>query len=208
MFRIDRAPRAQMGGLHINCARIKITFFGILRSKAVSCQQIHWTGALPFLSVSAMVNGQQRTLYQEHIQTLDLYFRKFCPSIAGPPQHIVWTMKWCRFFTLGKNKGHVVDIFFWIGHGLLWLGKHHLQQAPKAFFVHRWILQDHQIWNATRLDKYFHKVITTAACFAAGHRAIGDRDRVLQEAMPTNCCPCWYCDGRLGVIQLLGTQRM
>ena len=112
MFRIDRAPRAQMGGLHINCARIKITFFGILRSKAVSCQQIHWTGALPFLSVSAMVNGQQRTLYQEHIQTLDLYFRKFCPSIAGPPQHIVWTMKWCRFFTLGKNKGHVVDIFF------------------------------------------------------------------------------------------------
>ena len=31
MFRIDRALRAQMGGLHINCTRIKITFFGIPR---------------------------------------------------------------------------------------------------------------------------------------------------------------------------------
>ena len=52
-----------------------------------------------------------------------------------------------------------------------------LQQASKAFFANRWIRQDHQVSIATRL-KYFDKVVTTVACFAAGHRALYKNDLV------------------------------
>ena len=41
-----------------------------------------------------------------------------------------------------------------------------LQQASKALFANRWILQNHQISVATR-RKYIDKVVTTVAC--AGH---------------------------------------
>ena len=31
-------------------------------------------------------------MYQEHLQTLDIHFRKFCRSIVGPPPYIDWTL--------------------------------------------------------------------------------------------------------------------
>ena len=46
---------------------------------------------------------------------------------------------------------------------------HHLQKASKEFFANRWILQDPHVSIATRL-KYFDRMMTTVACFAAGHR--------------------------------------
>ena len=46
---------------------------------------------------------------------------------------------------------------------------HHLQKASKEFFANRWILQDPYVSIATRL-KYFDRMMTTVACFAAGHR--------------------------------------
>ena len=53
-----------------------------------------------------------------------------------------------------------------------------------------WFLQGHQVSIATRL-KYFDYVMTTMACFAAGHRALYKNDFVNMHAsyrnMPTNC---------------------
>ena len=43
-------------------------------------------------SVACFASGH-RTIYQEHIQTLDLHFRKFCRSIVGPP-YTDWTLEW------------------------------------------------------------------------------------------------------------------
>ena len=55
-----------------------------------------------------------------------------------------------------------------------------LQQASKAFFAIRWILTDHQVSIATNLT-YFHKVVGTVACFAAGHRALYKNDKLLNS---------------------------
>ena len=51
--------------------------------------------ALPSVvsSVACFARGH-RTIYQEHIQTLDLHFRKFCRSIVGPPPYTDWTLEW------------------------------------------------------------------------------------------------------------------
>ena len=54
------------------------------------------------VSSVACVAGRH-TIYKEHIQTLDLHFRKFCRSIVGPPPHIDW-----RFCTLGTNAQHIL----------------------------------------------------------------------------------------------------
>ena len=65
--------------------------------------------------------------------------------------------------------------------------KHHLQQVSKAFFANRWILQDHQVSISTRL-KYFDKVVTTVACFAAGHRALYKNDLVNMDVSYRKLC--------------------
>ena len=46
------------------------------------------------VSSVACFAGGHRTIYQEHIQTLDLHFRKFCRSIVGPPPYTDWTLEW------------------------------------------------------------------------------------------------------------------
>ena len=44
------------------------------------------------VSSFACFGGGHRTMYQKHIQILDIHFRKFCRSIAGPPPHIDRTL--------------------------------------------------------------------------------------------------------------------
>lgn len=46
------------------------------------------------VSSAASFAGRHRTMYKEHIQTLDVNLHKFCRSIAGPPPHIDWTFEW------------------------------------------------------------------------------------------------------------------
>ena len=46
------------------------------------------------VSSVACFAGGHRTIYQEHLQTLDIHFRKFCRSIVGPPPYIDWTLAW------------------------------------------------------------------------------------------------------------------
>ena len=46
------------------------------------------------VSSAACFAGGHRTIYQEHLQTLDIHFRKFCRSIVGPPPYIDWTLAW------------------------------------------------------------------------------------------------------------------
>ena len=65
--------------------------------------------------------------------------------------------------------------------------KHHLQQASKAFFANCWILQDHRVWIATKL-KYFDKVVTTVAYFAAGHRVVHRNDLVTMDVSHRKLC--------------------
>ena len=84
--------------------------------------------------------------------------------------------KWLGcILTAQSSKLHHVDV------------KHHLQQASEAFFANRWILQDHQVSIATRL-KYFDKVVSTVACFAAGHRAVYTNDLVNMDVSYRKLC--------------------
>ena len=62
-----------------------------------------------------------------------------------------------------------------------------LQQASKAFFADRWILTDHQVSIATKL-KYFDKVVSTVACFAAGHRALYKNDLLNMDVSYRKLC--------------------
>ena len=108
---------------------------------------------------------------------------------AQPPQHLQLPsgerivilehdsgQKWLGcILTAQGSKLHHVDV------------KHHLQQASKAFFANRWILTDHQVSIATRL-KYFEKVVTTVACFAAGHRALYKNDLVNMDVSYKKLC--------------------
>ena len=84
--------------------------------------------------------------------------------------------KWlCCILTAQGSKLHHVD------------ARSHLQQASKAFLANRSILKDHQISIATRL-KYFDKVVTTVACFAAGHRALYKNDLVNMDVSYRKLC--------------------
>ena len=55
-------------------------------------QRLRYFGAV--VSSAACFAGGHRTIYQEHIQTLELHFREFCRSIVGPPPYIDWTLEW------------------------------------------------------------------------------------------------------------------
>ena len=52
---------------------------------------------------------------------------------------------------------------------------HRLQCAARAFHVNKWILCDKMVSKASRL-KLFDAMITSAVCFAAGHRKIYTND--------------------------------
>ena len=43
-----------------------------------------------------------------------------------------------------------------------------LQNAARAFQANKWILCDKNVWIALRL-KFFHAMLTSVVCFAAGH---------------------------------------
>ena len=86
----------------------------------MSTSKLWKTGGFPFLSISAILmplfhrlNALQVGIIpctQEHIQRLDVHFRKFCPSI-GPPPHIVWTLEWHEVLHPWKEPAaHVVGI--------------------------------------------------------------------------------------------------
>ena len=60
------------------------------------------------VSSVACFAGGHRTMYQEHLQTLDIHFRKFCRSIVGPPPYIDWTLAWHKIFTFGMNDKHTL----------------------------------------------------------------------------------------------------
>ena len=108
---------------------------------------------------------------------------------AQPPQHLQLPsgegiailehnsrQKWLGcILTAQSSKLHHVD------------GKHHLQQASRAFFANRWILTDHQVSIATML-KYFDKVVGTVACFAAGHRALYKNDLLNMDVSYRKLC--------------------
>ena len=46
------------------------------------------------LSSVACIAGGHCTIYEEHLQTFDIYFRKFYQSIVGPPPYIHWILAW------------------------------------------------------------------------------------------------------------------
>ena len=103
-----------------------------------------------------------------------------------PPQHLQlpriailehdFSQQWLGcIVTAQGSKLHHVDV------------KHHLQQASKAFFANRWILKDHQVSIATRL-KCFDDVVTTVACFAAGHRALYKNDLMTMDVSYRKLC--------------------
>jgi len=89
---------------------------------------------------------------------------------AQPPEHL----------STGSGKINVVMFHKWLGcivdvgardHVL----SHHLQAASKAFHANKAILCDHNVTLRLRLN-FFEKVITPAACFAAGRRTVYQND--------------------------------
>ena len=64
------------------------------------------------VSSAACFAGRRRTIYQEHIQTLDLHFRKFWRSIVGGLPYIDWTFfghsNVLKSYTLGTNEQHIL----------------------------------------------------------------------------------------------------
>jgi len=53
--------------------------------------------------------------------------------------------------------------------------EYHLQAAARAFYANGWILKDQQVSYIQRL-RYFEKVISPVACFAAGRRKVYQED--------------------------------
>ena len=104
-----------MVGLHVNRVRIETKIFGpailypangkgvhankqILEDRGVPIsQRLRYFDAV-VSSVACFAAGH-RALYKEHIQSLDLHFRKFCRSIVGPPPDIDWTRVWHEILT-------------------------------------------------------------------------------------------------------------
>ena len=56
------------------------------------------------VSSVACFAGGHRTIYQEHLQTLDIHFRKFCRSIVGPPPYIDWTLAWHKILDTWNDR--------------------------------------------------------------------------------------------------------
>ena len=64
------------------------------RCKTRHANTLHNNGMLPIGGKSATCVGRTflgnvlNKVYEEHLQTLDIHFRKFCRSILGPPRHV------------------------------------------------------------------------------------------------------------------------
>ena len=101
------------------------------------------------VSSVACFAGGHRTIYKEHIQTLDLHFRKFCRSIVGPPPHIDWTLEWHEVLhTWNERAAHFVGIAkiqSWsrICCGAYWKLAAHIAKLP----IHHWIQREFYIGN-------------------------------------------------------------
>ena len=111
MFRIDGAPRAQMVGLHINCARIKTTFFGIgiyqgakpyhankytgLERCQFSASPLWWTGNVPCT--------------KNTYKPWPFIFGNFAHPLRTSAAHWLDHLMVSFYFALGRNTGHVVD---------------------------------------------------------------------------------------------------
>ena len=93
------------------------------------------------VSSVACFAGGHRTMYKEHIQSLDLHFRKLCRSIVGPPPHIDWTLEWHEILHVWNERvAHFVDIAkiqSWsrICCGKYWKLAAHITKLP----IHHWI---------------------------------------------------------------------
>ena len=93
------------------------------------------------VSSVACFAGGHRTIYQEHIQTLDLHFRKFCRSIVGPPPYIDWTLEWHEILhAWNERAAHfvgVAKIQSWsrICCASYWKLAAHIAKRP----IHHWI---------------------------------------------------------------------
>ena len=106
------------------------------------------------VSSVACFAGGQRTIYKEHIQTLDPHFRKFCRSIVGPPPHIDWTLEWHEVLhTWNERAAH----FFSLKHtelvpNLLWCvletGCSHCQTSHSSLDTESFALATCGAWAA------------------------------------------------------------
>ena len=93
------------------------------------------------VSSVACFAGGHRTMYQEHLQTLDIHFRKFCRSIVGPPPYIDWTLAWHEILHAWNERAahfvRVAKIESWsrMCCGSYWKLASHVVQRP----THHWI---------------------------------------------------------------------
>ena len=93
------------------------------------------------VSSVACFAGGHRTMYHEHLQTLDIHFRKFCRSIVGVPPYIDWTLAWHEILhTWNERAAHfvrVAKIESWsrMCCGSYWKLASHVVQRP----THHWI---------------------------------------------------------------------
>ena len=145
-----------MVGLHVSCIRIGTKIFGpaipsrtsgkayhankwILEDRTVPISQRLWYFDAVVSWVACFAGGH-RTIYKEHIQTLDLHFRTFCRSIMGPPPDIDWTLEWHEVLHTWNERAHFVGIAkiqSWsrICCGAYWKLAAHIAKLP----IHHWI---------------------------------------------------------------------
>ena len=106
------------------------------------------------VSSVACFAGGQRTIYKEHIQTLDPHFRKFCRSIVGPPPHIDWTLEWHEVLHTWNERA---ALFFSLKHtelvpNLLWCvletGCSHCQTSHSSLDTESFALATCGAWAA------------------------------------------------------------
>ena len=101
-------------------------------------QHLHHFEAV--VSSVACFAGGLRTIYKEHIQSLDLHFRK-CRSIVGPPPHIDWTLEWHEILQTWNERAArfvgIAKIQSWsrICCGAYWKLAAHIKKLP----IHHWI---------------------------------------------------------------------
>ena len=95
------------------------------------------------VSSVACFAGGHRTMYREHLQTLDIHCRKFCRSIVGPPPYIDWTLAWHEILhTWNERAAHFVraaKIESWsrMCCGSYWKLASHVVKRPTNHWIRR-----------------------------------------------------------------------
>ena len=84
------------------------------------------------VSSVACFAGGHRAIYQEHIQTLDLHFRKFCRSIVGPPPYTDWTLEWHDILHAWNERAA-----HFVGVASYWKLAAHIAKRPIHHWIHR-----------------------------------------------------------------------